>query len=140
MKQQPSRLKYKKNHKIRKSFFYLKEQKKFIPYYGNYCLKAIEAGKLNYKQIEACRKSIKRKVKRYGEVSIRVFTSYSITKKSVGIRMGKGKGNHAFWICNVRAGQVICEVSVVNELKAYLALSSAVNKLPIKVKLVRINY
>jgi large subunit ribosomal protein L16 len=96
MKQQPSKLKYKKNHKISKSFFYLKEQKKFLPYYGNYCLKAIEAGKLNYKQIEACRKSVKRKIKRYGEVSIRVFTSYSITKKAVGIRMGKGKGNHSF--------------------------------------------
>ena len=96
MKQYPSRIKYKKNHKINKSFFYLKEQKSFIPYFGNYALKAVEAGKLNFKQIEACRKSIKRKIKRYGALKIRVFTSYSITKKSVGIRMGKGKGNHSY--------------------------------------------
>jgi len=140
MKQQPSKLKYKKNHKIKKSFFYLKEQKRFIPYFGNYALKAVEAGKLTFKQIEACRKSIKRKIKRYGGLIIRVFTSYSITKKAVGIRMGKGKGNHSYWMCAVRAGQIICEIFCISPLKAYLALSGAVNKLPIKVKLVKLSY
>jgi large subunit ribosomal protein L16 len=94
MKQNPSKLKFKKNHKIKYSNLFLNEQKVFFPLYGNFALKALESGKLTFKQIEACRKSIRRDVKKLGNVYIRAFTYFSITKKAVGIRMGKGKGNH----------------------------------------------
>lgn len=58
-------------------------------------LRSIESGKLNYKQIEACRKSIRRTLRKNGSVSIRLFTSFSETKKAIGSRMGKGKGAHS---------------------------------------------
>lgn len=94
MKQYPKSLKFKKNHKINNSFLFLREQKNFFPLYGNFGLCALSPGKLNFKQIEACRKSLRRDMKKQSKVSLRVFTYHSITKKSVGIRMGKGKGNH----------------------------------------------
>ena len=46
----PSRLKYKKNHKIKSSNLVLKDQKNFFPLNGSFFLKVIESGKLNLKQ------------------------------------------------------------------------------------------
>jgi len=94
MKQNPSRLKYKKNHKPSSSNLYLVEQKNFNMIKGNLMLKSSENGKLTYNQIEACRKTIRRVLKKQGIVYLRVFTNVSITKKPVASRMGKGKGSH----------------------------------------------
>jgi ribosomal protein L16/L10AE len=68
MKQFPNRLKFRKNHRTKKSFFYLEAQKSFFPAHGNYAIKSLESGKLNFKQIESCRKSIRRSVKKEGQV------------------------------------------------------------------------
>jgi len=140
MKQNPSKLKFKKNHKIKYSNLFLNEQKVFFPLYGNFALKALDSGKLTFKQIEACRKSIRRDVKKLGNVYIRAFTYFSITKKAVGIRMGKGKGNHFLWVCPIRSGQIICELSGIEESKALFALNSASSKLPIKAKAIKLFY
>ena len=94
MKQNPSRLKYKKNHKPSSSNLVLAEHKNFCSIKGNLILKSIENGKLTYNQIEACRKTIRRILKKQGLVYLRVFTNVSITKKPVASRMGKGKGSH----------------------------------------------
>ena len=140
MKQYPKSLKFKKNHKVKKSFLNIKEQKRFFFKEGLFALKAIEAGKLNFKQIEACRKSLRRDMKKQGGINIRVFTYHSITKKSVGIRMGKGKGNHFMWICPVRRGQIICEIYGIKDIMAVFALRNAGYKLPLKVKIEKLNY
>ncbi len=96
MKQNPSRLKYRKNHKVSFSLFSLLDKKNFYTKYGSFGLQSLEAGKLNLKQIEAGRKSIRRNVKKTGTVFIRVFTGKSVTAKPLATRMGKGKGNHSF--------------------------------------------
>lgn len=44
MKQYPSKLKYKKNHKLNISNLTLLDQKTFFPIYGKFFLKAIESG------------------------------------------------------------------------------------------------
>ena len=46
MKQYPSRLKYKKNHKISSSILSLSEQKVFFPAFGAFGIKALENGRL----------------------------------------------------------------------------------------------
>jgi large subunit ribosomal protein L16 len=140
MKQYPKSIKFKKNHKVNNSFFFLNEQKNFFPRYGNFGLKAITAGKLNFKQIEACRKSLRRDVKKKGKISLRVFTNHSITKKSIGIRMGKGKGNHFMWICPIKQGQIICELGGIVSYNAKLALRTATFKLPMKTKILKLKY
>jgi large subunit ribosomal protein L16 len=95
MKQYPSRLKFKKNHRLRKSYLFLSEQKIFYPQVGLFAIKSIESGKIVFKQIEACRKSIKRNIKRLGKIKMNPFTYFSQTGKGLGVRMGKGKGSHA---------------------------------------------
>jgi len=96
MKQQPSKLNFRKNHKVSSSFFELKDRKTFIPLNGRFALKSIQAGKLTFKQIEAGRKSIRRNVNKKGNLTIRIFTGKSVTRKPIAVRMGKGKGNHSF--------------------------------------------
>jgi len=95
MKQYPSRIKYKKNHKLTSSLLYLEENKNFYPYKGLISLKASENCKLTYNQIEACRKSIRRSLRKQGFIFLRVFTNISLTKKPLASRMGKGKGSHS---------------------------------------------
>jgi len=68
MKQQPSRLKFRKNHKVSFSFFSLKDNKTFFPIFGNFALQSLESSKLTFKQIEAGRKSIRRNVNKQGSV------------------------------------------------------------------------
>ena len=140
MKQYPKTIKFKKNHKIKKSFLTIQAQKIFFLSSGFFGLKALESGKLNYKQVEACRKSLRRDMQKQGKIYLRAFTYHSTTKKSVGIRMGKGKGNHAMWICPVKQGQIICEIYGVPEVKAVFALRNAGNKLPFKVKIEKLIY
>jgi large subunit ribosomal protein L16 len=95
MKQYPSRLKFKKNHKLSKSYLYLLEKKIFYPKMGLFAIKSLESGKLIFNQIEACRKSIKRNIKRTGKIKMNTFTYFSQTAKGLGVRMGKGKGSHS---------------------------------------------
>ena len=139
MKQQPSRLKYKKYHKPSSSCLYLKEQKNIVPTKGLLALKSLENKRITYNQLEACRKSIKRILKKRGLVFLRIFTYHSITKKPLASRMGKGKGTHEMWIAPIRKGQVICEVITFFLSSINLgekALKSGGTKLPFKTKII----
>jgi ribosomal protein L16/L10AE len=68
MKQFPSNLKFKKYHKI--NFFYNNsiEKKLFYPINGEYCLQCLESGKITFKQLEACRRTIKRGLVKIGKL------------------------------------------------------------------------
>lgn len=138
MKQQPSRLKFRKNHKVSFSFLRLQDHKNFFPMYGRYALKSVVSGKLTFKQIEAGRKSIRRNVNKQGNVWIRVFTSKSVTTKPIAVRMGKGKGNHSYWMTPIRSGQIIFELSGVSEIMAVKALRRASFKIPFKTNIVKL--
>ena len=94
MKQNPRKIKHKKNHKPSYSYASLLAKTSY-PLHGNYVLKSLEAGKLTYRQIEAGRKTIRRQSRKKGYLAIRVFPYVSITKKPLATRMGKGKGSHA---------------------------------------------
>lgn len=96
MKQFPSNLKYKKYHKINDSYMYLLEKKNFFLYYGRFGIQSLDFGKLKLKQIEACRRTMRRGLKKRGKIFIRVFTNVPISKKPMGSRMGKGKGSISY--------------------------------------------
>jgi len=139
MKQQPSRLKYKKYHKPSLSCLLLSEQKNVIPIKGQLALKSLENKRVTYNQLEACRKSIKRMLKKNGLVFIRIFTYHSITKKPLASRMGKGKGGHHIWIAPIKKGQIICEVIIffLNKIDiSKKALISGSTKLPFKTSVI----
>ena len=94
MKQFPNSIKYKKNHRFGVSFKKLSEEKLFYLRKGNFGIKLLNSCKLTYRQIEACRKSIRRSVRKKGKIKINAFTFFSETKRVLGTRMGAGKGGH----------------------------------------------
>lgn len=140
MKQQPSRIFYKKPHKPSKFVLSSMDQKRFFLMSGVFGLKSLENGRLNYKQIEAGRKTIRRTVSKQAFISIRPFTSVSFTKKGLGLRMGKGKGAHHIWVCPILKGQIIYEVRGATSIRCLLALRKAADKMPFNCVVTRLIY
>jgi large subunit ribosomal protein L16 len=75
-------------------------------------------------------------MQRQGHVWIRVFPDKPITKKPAETRMGSGKGNPEAWVAVVKPGRIMFEIAGVDDEVAKEALRLAVNKLPIKCKIV----
>ena len=59
--------------------------------FGSLVIKSLEAGWITSRQIEAARIAVTRKMKREGQVWIRIFPDKPVTKKPAEVRMGKGK-------------------------------------------------
>lgn len=86
-----NRWKFKKLHRPNNSFFYLTEKKMFFSMDGQYAIQALEPGKLTFKQIESCRRTLRRTLGKSAQIWLRVFTSVPVSQKSVASRMGKVK-------------------------------------------------
>ena len=104
--------------------------------FGDYGLKAMDRGWITNRQIEAARIAMTRKIKRGGKVWINVFPDKPVTKKPAETRMGSGKGNPEFWVAVVRPGRVLFELSYPNAELAKSALAKAVQKMPIKARVI----
>ena len=105
-------------------------------HFGEYGIQALEPGWLTARQIEAARIAMTRSIKRGGKVWINVFPDKPVTKKPAETRMGSGKGNPEFWVAVVRPGRVLFELSYPNAELAKEALAKAVQKLPIKARVI----
>src|SRR5258708_26713290 len=75
-------------------------------HFGDYGIKALEAGWITNRQIEAARIAMTRKIKRGGKVWINVFPDKPFTKKPAETRMGKGKGAPEGWVAVIEPGRV----------------------------------
>ena len=104
--------------------------------FGEYGLQALDRAWITTRQIEACRQTITRKMKRRGKVWIRVFPQKSYTKKPLEVRMGKGKANVEGWVAVVRPANMLFEVGGVSESLARDAMRLAAAKLPIPTRFV----
>ena len=104
--------------------------------FGQYGLKAVEAGRISNRQIEAARIAITRHAKRGGKLWIRIFPDRPVTKKPAETRMGKGKGSPEGWVAIVRPGRILYEVEGLSEEVAREAFRLASQKLSIKTKVV----
>lgn len=104
--------------------------------YGDYGLVALEPCWITSNQIEAARIAMNRKMKRGGQVWIKIFPHKPITKKPAETRMGAGKGSPEYWVAVVKPGRVMFELSGVTEEVAKEAMRLASMKLPIKCKVV----
>jgi large subunit ribosomal protein L16 len=105
--------------------------------FGEYGLKALEAGWISNRQIEAARIAATRKIRRTGKVWINVFPDKPFTKKPAETRMGSGKGSPEGWVAVVKPGRVMFELAGVDEPLAKEALRLAGQKLSIKTKFVK---
>ena len=104
--------------------------------FGEYGIQALEPGWITARQIEAARIAMTRHVKRGGKVWIRVFPDKPVTNKPAETRMGSGKGNPEFWVAVVKPGRILFELGGVNEALARAALERAIQKLPIRARVV----
>src|SRR6202163_3330733 len=104
--------------------------------FGDYGIKALEAGWLTNRQIEAARIVMTRKIKRGGKVWINVYPDKPFTKKPAETRMGSGKGSPEGWVAVVKPGRVMFELAGVPESLAREAMRLAGHKLPVRSKFV----
>jgi len=128
----PKRVKYRKTHRGRMKG-YAKGGTTLS--FGTFGLQALEPIWLNSNQIEAARIALTKFTKKGGKIWIRVFPDKPITKKPAETRMGKGKGDPAFWVAVVKPGRIMFEMEGIPETDARKALKLAADKLPIHTKI-----
>ena len=129
----PKKMKYRKHQRGRRRGF---AKGQTTVQFGDYGLKALETAWVTNRQIEAARIAMTRKIKRGGKVWINVFPDKSYTKKPAETRMGSGKGNPERWVAVVKPGRVLFELSYPNHDIAKAALERAIQKLPIKARVI----
>ncbi len=130
--------KFKKYQKLKHRLVGL-EQRYILPKVGVFGLKFLGSIRLTTQQIEAVRKVIRRKmVKKSKErVKISVFPDLPVTRKSSGVRMGKGKGNIDYWCFPVNMGRVVFELGgSIPKYNAYSCLLAGSRKLPFKCRVI----
>src|SRR3981081_1432061 len=106
-------------------------------HFGEYGIKALEAGWISNRQIEAARIAMTRKIKRGGKVWINVFPDKPVSQKPAETRMGSGKGAPEHWVAVIKPGRVMVELAGGPEELAKEALRLAGSKLPIQTKFVK---
>lgn len=104
---------------------------------GNYGLKALDYARLTSKQIETTYMAINKILQKQAKVYINIFPDTPITSKSIASRMGKGKGDIKNWVCLIKPGKILFEISDVSEDIAKKALNYGISKLTINCKIVK---
>ncbi|HLF17487.1 MAG TPA: 50S ribosomal protein L16 [Candidatus Omnitrophota bacterium] len=105
-------------------------------HYGDYALKSLENGIVRGNHMEACRVVVARKMKGAGKLWVNMFPWKPVTKKPAETRMGKGKGELDHWVCPIRRGKVLFELSGVPESFAKEVLRLVAFKLPVRTKFI----
>ena len=126
---QPARRKYRKEQKGRNRGIATRGNKVS---FGDYGLKATTRGRLTARQIEAGRRAMSRAIKRGGRIWIRIFPDKPISQKPAEVRMGNGKGNPEYFVCEIQPGKIIFEMDGVTEALAKEAFGLASAKLPFR--------
>jgi large subunit ribosomal protein L16 len=133
MPQIPKRVKFRKTHRGSRAGNATRGTKVS---FGEFGLQCLGRGWITNRQIEACRISVNRYLKRKGKVWIRIFPHKPVTARPPETRMGKGKGPVDTWVAVVRPGTMMFEISGVPESSAKEAFRLAANKLGIRCRFV----
>ena len=126
---QPKRTKYRKMHKGRNEGLSWNAN---AVSFGEYGLKATTRGRLTARQLEAGRRAMSRHIKRGGRIWIRVFPDKPVSQKPAEVRMGNGKGNPEYFVCEIQPGKIIFEMDGVTQDLAKEAFALASAKLPFR--------
>src|SRR3989338_2850141 len=105
--------------------------------YGDFALKAMTAGLINARQIEAVRRVLVRYIRKGGKIWVRIFPDKTMTVKGAEVGMGKGKGTVDHYVVSVLPGQILFEMSGIPNERAKEALNLSSYKLQIKTKFVK---
>ena len=93
--------------------------------HGSWGIQALDRHWITNRQIEAARIAMTRRMNRTGNVWITIFPDKPITQKPEG------------WVAVVKPGRIMFEIDGVDEATAKDALRLAIDKLPIKCKIVK---
>ncbi len=130
----PKIVKYKKQHRNKKknrinTYFTLNKYK-----FGTLGIRSVEFGQITSTQLQTIYNCINKIIKKAGRIRLNIFPHNPITKKPIEVRMGKGKGNVAFWAITIKPGTLICEICCDNKLLALKAAQQTLYRFPINVK------
>ena len=126
---QPARTKYRKQQKGRNKG---NAQRGAKVSFGGYGLKATTRGRLTARQLEAGGRAMPRHIKRGGRIWIRVFPDKPASQKPAEVRMGHGKGNPEYFVCEIQPGKIIFEMAGVTGDLAKEAFPLASAELPFR--------
>lgn len=104
--------------------------------FGAFGIKSLEETWMTGRQIEAARQAITRKMKRQGQLWIRIFPDKPLTKKPAEVRMGKGKGAPELFVARISPGRIIFESAGVDFATAKESMRLGAQKLPVLTKFV----
>lgn len=104
--------------------------------FGHYGLQSLGRHWMTARQIEAGRVILTRYVKKGGKLWVRVFPDKPVTKKPAETRMGKGKGDPAFWVSVIKPGRILFELEGVTETEARQGMKLAGDKMPFRTQFV----
>ena len=124
----PARVKFRKQHRGRMKG---SAHKGATLAFGEFGLQALENHWITARQIEASRVALARWTKKGGKVWVRIFPDKPVSQKPAETRMGKGKGDPAFWVAVVKRGRILFEMEGVTAADAKQAMKVASDKLPI---------
>lgn len=132
----PKNTKYRKQQKGKKFNIINKTNSIDGLKHGIVGLKAIDSGRVSSNHIFACRQTMNKIMKKFGQVKINIIADTPISKKPIEIRMGKGKGAVDHWISKINSGSVLFEIETNSKILAIKALKAAQLRLPINTKIV----
>jgi large subunit ribosomal protein L16 len=100
-------------------------------------LKILNFGFLFPNQLKAIYFTLNKILKKKGIIYIFAFPNGSFTSKSLGARMGKGKGKIlSKWVFKIKAGFILCEIHTNFIALAIKALTLAQYKIPLCSKII----
>ncbi len=105
--------------------------------FGTYGIKALEAGWIRDREIEAARVILARATRKVGKFWIRIFPDKPYTKKPPEVGMGAGKGDVAYFVAVVEPGKIMFELDGLPEQNAMAVLKNVAAKLSVKTKIVK---
>ena len=105
--------------------------------FGDYGLQSLDNERITSRQIESARQAMTRYIKRGGKIWIRIFPQTPVTRKPLGLKMGRGKGQPEFFVAKVKTGTVLFEMKGVDEETAREAMRLASHKLPVKTRFIK---
>lgn len=94
---------------------------------------------LNKNQLESCRKIISRFLKLFYKIpKFRISINFktALTKKSLGARMGRGKGSVYNYVYKLRKNDILFEFTSITTTLLKLLIRKLKYKLPVKLKIV----
>lgn len=107
---------------------------------GTIGLKILSPGLMSSSQLQAVRQVINKVMKRVGKVRFFAFPNATISTKSSGSRMGKGKGGKNYWVCKLQPGVMFCYINTSLINKAKIALKAAQFRMPVATKIIVNNF